>query len=174
MKKTVKLTTGQRIKNFIWHKIYFVFPRVQRALLRSHVVWHDKGRQHFHIGWLAPHKSLKDLENHLHKKWGFGNHFVAWTDDGQVLSWRKLVDFDHQYHIRVFSDGEIRGHYEYTPESKPIAHFTEVDEEAKRKEFHKFLDGYVVYKRGSKHASHLKPDVETAPESEITIDSMTK
>ncbi|MDE2031118.1 MAG: hypothetical protein KGI58_02570 [Patescibacteria group bacterium] len=167
MTKKIKLTTNQRIKKNIWRRIYPVFPWLQSHLLKWHLVWHEKGRQPYHLGWLAPGKTLQDLENHLHNEWNFGNHFVAWTDKGQVLSWRKLVDFDNQYHIRVFKDGEIRGHFEYTPESKPLDHFIEINEQARIDEFKKFLGHYVVQK---KYISHLKKDTRTAPDSEITID----
>lgn len=169
MKKTIHLTPWQRFKNWFWHKVYYVFPWFQVHLLKWHIVRHDKGRQHYHLGWLAPHKNLKQLEDHLHTKWGFGNHFVAWKDEGQVLSWRKLVDFDNQYHIRVFKEGELRGHYEYTPESKPLAHMQEIGEVPHYAHFKKFLGEYVVF---YKHISHLVPDVHTAPESEITIDNI--
>lgn len=165
--KKVHLTRVQRIKKNIWKKIYPVFPWLQEHFLKWHLVWHEKGRQPYHIGWLAPGKTLKDLEKHLHNEWGFGNHFVAWADNGQVLSWRKLTSFDHQYHLRVFKDGEIRGHFEYTPESKPVDHFVEIGEEPRIKDFEKFLGSYMVKR---KHISHLKPDVNIAPESEITID----
>ncbi len=171
MKQTVHLTTGQKIKNYIWHKVYYIFPKMQKILVDSHLVWHDKERQKYHIGYVAPGKTLKDLEKHLHEQWNFGNHFVAWVDSEQVLSWRKLVDFDYQYHIRIFADGEIRGHYEYTPESKPVKHFEEVDEEARIEEFKKFLGEFAVYE---KYVSHLKPDLEIAPESEITIESLAQ
>lgn len=167
MKTKVHLTRIQKIKKFIWKQIYHIFPWMQTHFLKWHLAWHEKGRQPYHLGWLAPGKTLQDLEKHLHEKWGFGNHFVAWTDNGQVLSWRKLEDFDNQYHIRVFKDGEIRGHYEYTPESKPFQHFMEVNEESHQSEFKKFLGNYLVAK---KYVSHLKPDVNIAPESEITID----
>jgi len=169
MKKEVKLTFGQKIKKNIWHNIYPIFPWMQTHFLKWHIVWHDKGRQQYHIGWLAPGKTLEELENHLHTQWGFGNHFVAWGDNGQVLSWRKLEDFDNQYHIRVFKDGEIRGHYEYTPESKPIEHFIEVNEQPRLDDFKKFLGDYIVQK---KYISHLKPDVRIAPDSELTIDNI--
>jgi hypothetical protein len=139
-------------------------------LVKWHIVWHDKERQKFHLGWLAPGKTLQDLEKHLHEQWGFGNHFIAWHDSGQVLSWRKLASFDFQYHLRVFDDGEIRGHYEYTPESKPVAHFEEWGEEDHTEEFKKFLGEYAVY---DTYLSHLTADVNTAPESEITIDTLT-
>lgn len=170
MQKVVQLTWSQRMKNKIWHFLYKFFPWVQHHLLKWHIVWHDKTRQKYHLGFLAPGKTLQDLEKHLHEKWGFGNHFIAWDDTGQVLSWRKLVDFDHQYHLRVFKEGEIRGHYEYTPESKPLDHFKEVDEEPRFQDFEKFLGEYVVH---FKHVSHLVRDEQTAPESEITIDQFS-
>ena len=169
--KNIQLTSGQVVKKNIWHVIYPVFPWVQNHFLKWHLIWHDKGRQPYHLGWIAPGKSLQELEKHLHDRWGFGNHFVAWTDRGQVLSWRKLVNFDYQYHIRVFSDGEIRGHYEYTPESKPVSHFAEIAEEERRTEFAKFLGDFVTEK---KHAAHLKPDMRYTPESEITIDDVMR
>jgi len=171
MDKKVKLTIGQIIKRDIWRHLYKIFPWMQKHLLKWHLMWHEKGRQPYHIGWLAPEKTLGELEKHLHNEWGFGNHFVAWKDNGQVLSWRKLENFDDQYHIRVFRDGEIRGHYEYTPEYRPLEHFVEVNEQERADEFKKFLGNYVVQR---KYISHLKIDRKTAPESEITIDDVLK
>ncbi len=167
MNQKIKLTRSQRIKKNIWKFLYPMFPWVQKHFLKWHLVWHEKGRQPYHIGWLAPGKTLQDLEKHLHEKWNFGNHFVAWTDNGQVLSWRKLENFDLQYHIRVFQDGEVRGHHEYTPESKPVDHFIEINEEPRIEDFKKFLGEFIVE---DKYESHLVPDVNTAPESELTID----
>ena len=169
MTEKVKLTFGQRLKKNIWNRIYPIFSKFRDHLLKWHLIWHEKGRQPYHLGWLAPGKTLQDLEKHLHDKWGFGNHFVAWHDDGQVLSWRKLQSFDWQYHLRVFEDGEIRGHYEYTPESKPVDHFIEKGEKPRLKDFKKFLGNFAV---SYKYVSKLKPDVNTAPESELTIDSL--
>ena len=168
MKDKVELTVSQKLKRNIWRHLYSIFPWMQKHLLQWHLMWHEKGRQPYHIGWLAPGKTLEELEKHLHEKWGFGNHFVAWADNGQVLSWRKLESFEKQYHLRVFKDGEIRGHYEWTPEDKPINHFVEIGEEERKEEFEKFLAGYIVHK---KYISHLKPDVNTAPDSELTIDN---
>lgn len=168
MNGKTKLTLNQKIKKYIWKKIYIFFPWMQRHLLKWHIIWHEKKRQPYHLGWLAKGKTLQDLEKHLHEKWGFGNHFVAWQDTDQVLSWRKLENFDLQYHIRIFSDGEIRGHHEYTPESRPIDHFKEVKEEPRFEDFKKFLGEFVV---SEQHPMHLVPDVKIAPESEITIDN---
>jgi len=167
MNHKTDLTTGQKIKKTLWHEIYRFFPWLQSHLLKWHIIWHRAGRQQYHVGWMAPGKTLQDLEKHLHDKWGFGNHFIAWPDQEQVLSWRKLETFDYQYHLRVFSDGEIRGHYEYTPESKPVSHFEEKGEQERLIEFKKFLGDYMVEE---KYISHLVPDMRIAPESELTID----
>jgi len=159
-----------KIKQKIWRHIYKFFPSIQKFFLNLGM--HKKGRQKYHIGWLAPGRTLEELKKHLHEKWGFGNHFVAWTDTEQVLSWRKLADFKDQYHLRVFSDGEIRGHYEYTPEAHPIAHFEEKGETERKKDFLKFLGDFVVQER---HISHLKMDPDAYnPDSEITIDQVKK
>ena len=140
-----------KTKQKIWHFIYKFFPTVQKALLKSHLVWHQKERQQYHIGWLAPGKTLEELKKHLHEQWGFGNHFVAWTDTGQVLSWRKLADFQDQYHLRVFEDGEIRGHFEFTPEAHPIAHLKAKLEEERKEEFLKFLGDFIIAEKTNMH-----------------------
>ncbi len=164
------MTPIEKAKQKIWHFIYKFFPTAQKGLLRLHLIWHQGGRQKYHIGYLKPDRTLEELKTHLHEKWGFGNHFVAWSDKGQVLSWRKLHDFNHQYHLRVFSDGEIRGHYEYTPEGHPLAHFDEKGESFHRGEFLKFLGDFVTDK---KHKMHLEADPSAYnPDSEISIESL--
>jgi hypothetical protein len=163
------MTFSEKIKEKFWRFIYRIFPALQKFLLRWHLIFHDKGRQRYHIGWLAPGKTLKELEEHLHTKWGFGNHFIAWRDRGQVLSWRKLANFHDQYHLRVFRDGEIRGHYEMTPEDHPIRHFNERKEKFPKTEFMKFLGDFVTEKE---HISHLKMDPKWRdPDSEIAFGS---
>ena len=166
------MTFWDKIKQKIWRGIYKFFPTFQKWLLKEHLIWHEQKRQRYHIGWLAPGKTLGGLKRHLHEKWGFGNHFVAWTDEGQVLSWRKLADFDDQYHLRVFEDGEICGHYEYTPEAHPLDHFEEKGETERKSDFLKFLGDFVVQK---KHFAHLKMDPDAYnPDSELTIDQIKK
>lgn len=158
----------QRITQKIWNVLYKIFPWAERHMLS----FHQKQRQRFHIGWLHPDKSLADLKIHLNKEWGFGNHFVAWDDSSQVLSWRKLTSFDEQYHLRVYNDGEIRGHYEYTPESAPLKHFFEKGESAKRADFEKFLAGYFVTE---KYSRHVEPDSTLADlDSEVIFSEKNK
>ena len=163
------MTFTDKIKQKIWHLIYKFFPTFQRVLVKWGILRHKKERQRFHIGWLTPGKTLEDLKLHLHNEWGFGNHFVAWVDEGQVLSWRKLTDFNDQYHLRVFDDGEIRGHFELTPEAHPLAHFEEKGEAEYREDFLKFLGEFAVQE---KTISHLKMDPNAFdPKSEITVGS---
>ncbi|MEJ0001948.1 MAG: hypothetical protein WDN09_02090 [bacterium] len=156
-----------RTKQRIWRFIYGFFPRIQRGLLKSGLIWHEKERQRYHLGWLAPGKTLEELKRHLNEKWGFGNHFIAWIDSGQVLSWRKLASFKHQYHLRVFEDGEMRGHYEFTPEAHPIDHFRERGEEDRSGDFMRFLGDFITTE---KYISHLVMDPEAwNPGSQITF-----
>ncbi len=166
------MTPTEKFKQKIWRVIYKFFHIAQKDLLNTGLIKHTDKKQKYHIGWLAPGKTLEDLKRHLHEKWGFGNHFVAWTDEGQVLSWRKLVDFNDQYHLRVFEDGEMRGHFELTPEGHPIDHFTERGEVDKKEDFLKFLGDYVVEE---KYISHLEMDPDAYnPDSEITIENENK
>ena len=162
------MTFFDKIKQGIWRFVYKFFSTGQKALLKWGVVQHDNRRQRYHIGWLSPGKTLEELKEHLHEKWNFGNHFIAWTDRDQVLSWRKLVDFQDQYHLRVFSDGEIRGHFEFTPEAHPIDHMEEKGEREAKAEFLDFLGDFVVQK---KYISQLKMDPNAYnPDSEIFIE----
>jgi hypothetical protein len=156
-----------RLKYRTWHFIYKFFLPVQRTLLKLGIINHAGGRQKYHIGWLQKGKTLVGLKKHLHEKWGFGNHFIAWKDKNQVLSWRKLADFQDQYHLRVYSDGEIRGHFEFTPEEHPFEHLEEKGEKEAQKDFLKFLGDFVTEK---KYISHLEMDPDAYnPDSEISI-----
>lgn len=162
------MTLLNKIKQKMWNFIYSFFLPTRQFLLKLGIVWHKKGRQKYHIGWLAHDKTLEELKNHLHKEWGFGNHFIAWIDEDQVLSWRKLTDFEDQYHLRVYSDGEICGHYEHTPEAHPLEHMEEKGEMDKTDDFLKFLGDFATQE---KHISHLIMDPNAFdPKSEVTID----
>jgi len=133
-----------RIKKTFWSFITPLFPYVRDFLTKIGIVRHH-GRQSYHLGWLAPGRTMKDFVEYLKTK-GFGNHFIAWTDDGQVLSLRRQQDFEWQYHLRIFEDREVRGHYEETPEDHPVDHFEERGMEARRDEFLELLGDWVVEK----------------------------
>ncbi len=131
-----------KAKYFFWKAYTPIHVWGMNLLLRLHILHHE-GRQNFLLGKLAPGVKLEDFLVHMHAQ-GWGNHFVAWHDDGQVMSIRKLVNFTWQYHLRIFSDGEVRGHYEYTPESHPRRHVKEVGMEARREDFLNFLGDWVI------------------------------
>jgi len=133
-------------KHLFWRVfIYPVFPSLQRYI--GQIPWVRQygppGRQRWLLGSLAPGRTAEELLDHLVSQ-GFKNHFIAWQDDGQVASVRKLVGYRYQYHIRIFADGEVRGHYEYTPEARPFAHLKEIDQEERRSELLEFLGYYVI------------------------------
>ncbi len=164
------MTFLDEIKQKTWDFIYKFFLPARKFLMKIGLIWHKKGRQRYHIGWLAPGKTLEDLKKHLFTKWDFGNHFIAWIDEDQVLSWRKLADFEDQYHLRVYKDGEICGHFEYTPEAHPLEHMEEKGEVDKTKDFLKFLGEYCIRE---KYISYLKLDPDAFdPKSEVTIEKI--
>ncbi len=133
---------SDRIKYALW-RIYTPFhPLVRDAALVLGIVSHS-GRQNFLIGKIAPNRTFKEVIDFLISR-GYGNHFIAWKDDGELVSLRRLVGFSYQYHLRIFQDGEIRGHYEYTPECYPILHFRAVDQKDCRDEFQKMLGDLIV------------------------------
>lgn len=140
-----------RVKYVVW-RLYTPFHPFLRDLsvwfgiqtvLRALGILRYRGRQDYLLGRLAPDESVEDFISFLLGE-GYGNHFIAWKDDGQVASLRKSVDFTRQYHLRVFEDGEVRGHFEYTPECHPWLHLKSVGQEPARATFAKLLKGRVV------------------------------
>ena len=157
-----------KIKQGTWDFVYAFFLPVRKFLLKIGIIWHKKGRQKISYRMAYSWQDIRWIKKHLHDKWGFGNHFIAWIDQDQVLSWRKLTDFEDQYHLRIYKDGEICGHFEFTPEAHPLEHLEEKGEMNKREDFLKFLSDFVVQE---KYISHLKMDPNAFdPKSEITIE----
>lgn len=143
-----KMSRMDRVKAFVWACIAPVFPYLRNGLVKLGVLRHNF-RQPFLIGWLATGRSIEGLRQHLASQ-GFANHFIAWIDRDETLGIRKLVDFHKQYHLRVFKDNEVRGHYEWTPESRPFDHFFEVGMEERREEFLRFLGDWIVQQKNTR------------------------
>lgn len=135
-------SSTDKLKYLFWRVITPFHPYV-RDLLSYIKILRNEGRQNYLLGRLAPHQSIEDFVAFLLEK-GYGNHFIAFTDEGQAVSLRYSPNFQYQYHIRVFHDGEVRGHYEYTPEYKPIAHLREVGMEARFEEFLELLGDRII------------------------------
>jgi hypothetical protein len=137
-----KLSAIDRVKAVFWHCINPVFPHARDALLKFGIIKHGI-RQPFVLGKLAPGRTVEGLAAHV-AQYGFANHFIPWVDSDEVLGLRKRDDFHRQYHLRVFKDGEIRGHYEWTPESAPYWHLFEIGMEARREAFRTFLGDWLI------------------------------
>jgi hypothetical protein len=146
-------TVSDQCKYWLWRIYTPIHPLVREASSRlgvrkqfiryiGHEMEHTAGRQDFLIGVVHPRRSIQELVSFLVAQ-GFGNHFVAWKDSDEVVSLRKTLDFEHQYHIRIFADGEVRCHYEYTPESHPILHLIRIGFEDRTLEFSELLRGWV-------------------------------
>ena len=102
-----------------------------------------KGRQKFLLGTIHPNYTVEKIIEHLVEN-GYGHNAIAWPDRGEVASLRLTDGFRYQYHVRIFEDGEVRGHYEYTPEAHPLKHYRETDMEKRTAYFLTLLEGKIV------------------------------
>lgn len=126
-------------KRFVWRNVYRFYPRILRILekIKIHNV-----RQDYLIGKLVDNFDLNEVKNVLTQN-GFENAILSWKDPGEVINMR-LVDKDlYQYHIRIFNDGEVRGHYEYSSEGNPWKHVKEGLFVEKKEYFSDLLNGFL-------------------------------
>jgi hypothetical protein len=130
-----------RAKFLFWKAISPIFLFLRDASLALHII-HHAGRQGYLLGRLVPGRSVDDFLRYLGEH-DFGNNFIALKDEGQILSLRRLENFTWQYHLRIFKDGEVRGHYEYTPEAHPWWHWKEVGMEPRREIFLNIFGGWL-------------------------------
>lgn len=131
-----------RIKYYLWY-YYTPYHPVVRDTVISLSLIKNRGRQPFLLGKVAPHISIEEFVAYLIEN-GYGYHRVAWEDDGEVVSLRLVRDFERQYHVRIFEDREIRGHYEYTPECYPIAHLWDIGREERKEEFLQLVGDRII------------------------------
>ncbi|HVV15354.1 MAG TPA: hypothetical protein VHD55_03080 [Candidatus Paceibacterota bacterium] len=137
-----------RMKYCLWYVLRPLHPYARNFLahigyMRKYEKYRPDGRQRFLLGTLAPDVTPRTLVEHLVSK-GYGRQLVALLDRGEVISLRYSPTFKHQYHIRLFEDGEVRGHYEYTVEAHPFWHDKEIGFENHHEYFLKLLDGLIV------------------------------
>jgi hypothetical protein len=107
--------------NKAWQIVYATYPLFLRLLekLGAH-----NTRQDYHLGFLKENTDINQVKKRL-KSFGFEHAILAWRDRNEVLSMRLVHEQVYQYHIRIYSDGEVRSHYEYSSEGAPIAHILE-------------------------------------------------
>jgi hypothetical protein len=132
---------GSWLLHLTWRYAKPLFPFIRGVLGPLHRRW---GRQRYLLGYLAPGWTAERLANHLRAQ-GFDSRlFPSWVDEGEAVGLRRRDGTGRQYHLRIFHDGEVRGHYEYTPGASPWRHFWEVGFEPRRAEFFSFLGPAVV------------------------------
>jgi len=131
-----------RMKYYFWYYYTPYHPYVRDGALSLNIV-RTRGRQPYLLGKIAPGVSIEEFVTLLIKK-GFAYHRVAWEDEGEVVSLRYVENFVHQYHLRVFEDGEVRGHHEYTPECYPLLHLFDVGFEDRREPFMKMFGDKLI------------------------------
>jgi hypothetical protein len=135
-------TLLEKIRYWFW-RLYTPFhPYVRDISTTLRIVRHE-GRQDFLLGRIHPERGARELVSYLVTQ-GFGNHFVAWKDTDELVSLRKTEGFRYQYHVRIFTDGEVRCHYEYTPEYRPIQHLIQTGFEERTIEFRNLLKDWIV------------------------------
>jgi len=135
-------TLGDRLKYWFWRAFHPVHPYVRDAIIALRIYKYE-GRQDYLIGKIAPSLSIEEIVAYLIEQ-GYSNHFIALEDPGEVVSLRYTDSFKYQYHIRVFEDGEVRAHYEFTPECHPILHMKNGNWEDRRHEFLTLLGHRIV------------------------------
>lgn len=123
-----------------WSIAYRVWPTCIRTVEK--LGFHNF-RQKFLLGHLNSNYNKEQFAEFLRSK-GFETAIIAWRDPGEVLSVRRVNDAIYQYHIRLFLDGEIRAHYEYSPESRPIDHVREAYFVPETEFFQKLMGEYLV------------------------------
>ncbi|HEY4477809.1 MAG TPA: hypothetical protein VJB09_00860 [Candidatus Paceibacterota bacterium] len=156
-------------KNNKWQKVCnSFFKKIQKYLQRAGLM-KSPGRRPYHVGWFASGKTLEDLRLYLHSEWGFGGCDKEVKDKEIVLSWCKITDNHEEYFLRVYRDGEIRGHFEKLPVTGVLEKPSEMGEKEAKEQFIKFLGEFSVEK---KNISELKPlSGQIEPEPEIVPES---
>lgn len=133
-----------KTKYFFW-KLYRPFHPFLRDLgIWLRVVRHTVSRQPFLLGTVDLVTGFKPLLDHL-LSLGFAAQSVAWKDDGEIASLSLPESFVFQYHIRVFDDGEVRAHYEHTPEAHPIRHMLEIEMKPAYEEFRRMIGDRITW-----------------------------
>lgn len=115
---------------------------VRNTSLALGLIKHE-GRRDYLLGTLDPARSVYEFVAFLIAH-GFGNHFVAWREEGELVGLRRTVGFKYQYHVRIFKDGEVRCHYEYTPECHPFLHLREIGVEDRTSEFKTLVKDWLL------------------------------
>lgn len=134
--------THDRLKYLFWRMYSPAHPILRDAALALGLIRHV-GRNDFLIGHVSPGQTTHEFISDCVKK-GYKKHLIAWREEGELVSLRRVCGFQYQYHLRVFEDGEVRGHYEFTPECHPFLHLKGVGIEDRRDVFYADMIGKIA------------------------------
>src|SRR3989338_9262328 len=122
-----------------WNLVYSFYPPFLRVLEKVGI---HSGRQDFLIGTINPNQ-LGTIKTKLQEQ-GFENCILSWKDTDEILNVRKVDSSNYQYHLRVYDDGEVRAHYEYSSEGSPFGHIFNAQFIEQREYFQGILQDYIL------------------------------
>lgn len=78
--------------------------------------------------------NVDEIQNRLAEH-GWQLHYKGYVHEGQVCQWRKVVNGGkYEYHIRLYEDGTVTGHFSLTPEKGFIRHLFAIGSRSMTKE----------------------------------------
>jgi len=117
-----------RLKHWFWKLFGPFFPSFRDLWLWLGFIKHNE-RQPYLFGRLKSGLGGHEVRQLLAAA-GFSNDYIAWIDPDEVVNMRKVVNVEYQYHVRLFNDGEIKGHHEFAAEAHPFKHLYDVGMES--------------------------------------------
>ena len=133
----------KRVQYVFWRAFTPMHPLFRELCMPVRRLRGRSKRQNYLLGTIVEGRTPQQLATHLLSH-GYRRHPVAWRDPDEFVSLRLVKNFEWQYHLRVFTDGEVRGHYELTPEAYPFRHLKKHHMQARREEFLAHLSGWIV------------------------------
>lgn len=130
------------IKKKFWKYAHKPLMWIRDRLVNIGVIKHV-GRQNFVLGKLKENTDMSSFTFYLINNYGFEIQNFAWIDSDQVVSLRKPHMDIFQYHLRVYQDGEVRGHYEFAPEARALDHFLEIGFHDRSDDFMEWIREFI-------------------------------
>ena len=119
--------------------IYSFYPPVLRVLEKVGI---HSGRQDFLIGKIDI-EQLPAIKKNLQTR-GFEDCILSWKDTDEILNVRKTEFQEFQYHLRIYDDGEVRAHWEYSSEGSPFGHIFNAKVIDKKEYFQDLLQDFLL------------------------------
>lgn len=109
--------------NMNWAGLWNHLSRRIRTWVQTEILKRSIGRQKYPIGKTG---NLGGLYVALLDRLHYQDNHLAFCDRDEAFNVRRLKRCGlswYQIHVRGYVDGEVRGHYEVTPESDPWRHY---------------------------------------------------